>query len=326
MVRNANPAKTARRLGAALVLLTLAACAGDRENRAVPLGMVQLADVASIEGRRDAELRGDSGETLALSHWPATTERRGVILAVHGYGDYGLSTYDIAAREWADRGIDVYAYDQRGFGRNPSNSVWPGAGRLIDDLAAVHALVRADAGGLPVTVVGHSMGGAVVAAAMGEGRIAPDRAVLLAPALWGGRYLNLGYRTLAATAALLFPDKRWSGDGVVRIQASDNIEALRALGRDPLYVRKPSSREFAGLIALMDRAVESAPGVTAPTLVLYGAKDQVVPETPLRETAARFSGPSEFRRVEDGWHLLLRDLGGKAVRDAVAAHALGAGV
>ena len=245
-----------------------------------------------------------------------------MVLAVHGYGDYGPSTYAAAAREWQAAGLEVYAYDQRGFGRNPSRGYWPGAGRLVEDLAQVFAVVRAETPGLPITVVGHSMGGAVVAAAMGEGRIAPDRAVLLAPALWGGPHLGPAYRVLAGVATALFPDRRWSGDGIVRIQASDNNEALRALAGDPLYLRHPSSREFAGLIAIMDRAVEAAPGVTVPTLVLWGANDEVVPEEPLRETTARFAGPKEFRRVGTGWHLLLRDLEGRVVRDAVAEFAL----
>lgn len=267
-------------------------------------------------------LRAEGGDTIALTRWPAQGIRRGVVLAVHGYGDYGPSTYAEAAEEWRGAGLDVYAYDQRGFGRNPSRGTWPGAERLVEDLGHVFAVVAAEAGDAPVTVVGHSMGGAVVAAALGRGRIDPARAVLLAPALWGGPHLGIGYRALAGAATALFPDRRWSGDGVVRIRASDNIEALRALGRDPLYLRKPSSREFSGLIALMDDAVENAPTVTTPVLVLYGAKDEVVPEGPLRATTALFAGPREFRRIDTGWHLLLRDLEGRVVRDAVAAYAL----
>lgn len=273
--------------------------------------------------RVDRILQGQNEETIALSVWQATEPARGVILAVHGFGDYGLSTFELAAEEWRAAGLTVYAYDQRGFGRNPSNGVWPGADRLVEDLGTVFNHVKAREPDAPITVVGHSMGGAVVTAALGEGGIEPNRAVLLAPALWGGDNLGIGYRALAATAAALFPDKRWTGDGVVSIQASDNIEALRAIGRDPLYVKNPSSREFAGLIALMDRAVNAAPTVRVPTLVLYGAKDEVVPEEPTRETAALFAGPTEFRIIETGWHLLLRDLEGKRARDAVADYALG---
>ncbi len=306
-----------------LFVLTLAGCAGTREDRAARLQAPQItAPIQAEDGRTDSIVESANGESITLSHWRTETPAKATILAVHGYGDYGLSTYGEAAKGWAAQGIETYAYDQRGFGRNPSNSVWPGADRLVDDLALMADLVRERAPDTPLIIVGHSMGGGVVTAALGEGRVTPDAAILLAPALWGGDNLNLGYRMLAGLAATLFPDKRWSGKGVVRILASDNIPMLRALGRDPLYVRKPSSREFAGLIAIMDRAVEGAPHITTPTLVLYGAKDEVIPEAPTRETAALFSGPTEFRLIETGWHLLLRDLEGQIVRDAVADFAL----
>ena len=305
--------------------MTLAACGGGaREYRAAPFDAPVLAAETPGEGRTERVLRAAGGDTLALTRWSAEAPR-GAILAVHGFGDYGPSTYDGAAREWREAGLDVYAYDQRGFGRNPSRGDWPGAGRLVEDLAQVFAMVRAENPGLPLTVVGHSMGGAVVATALGEGRIAPERAVLLAPALWGGKHLGVFYRVLAGAAVTLAPDRRWTGDGIVRIRASDNDEALLALARDPLYLRYPSSREFAGLVAIMDRAVEAAPAIATPTLVIYGANDEVVPEEPLRETTALFAGPKEFRRIGTGWHLLLRDLEGRTVRDAVAVYALGGG-
>lgn len=323
MVRDRDTAQIARRfIAACAVIGGLGACASNREFRAAPFDAPAIAVEETKDTRIERTLRAKGGETIALTHWPAIGPSKGAILAVHGYGDYGPSTFEGAAQGWRARGLAVYAYDQRGFGRNPSRGVWPGAARLIEDLAQVHALVAAEAQGVPLTVVGHSMGGAVVAAALGQGEIAPDRAVLLAPALWGGPHLGPGYRALAGLATALFPDKRWSGDGVVRIQASDNLDALRALGRDPYYLGRPSSRELSGLIALMDRAVAAAPQVSQPVLVLYGAQDEVVPEPPLRDTAALFAGETEFRRIETGWHLLLRDLQGDIVRDAVAEYAL----
>ena len=322
MVRDRNPSQAARGLVVALAFL-LSACASDREFRAAPFDAPQSLTEQATEDRIERKLRATNGDTIALTNWPARGPMRGIILAVHGFGDYGPSTFEGAAENWRGQGLGVYAYDQRGFGRNPSRGVWPGAERLIEDLAQVFTIIRMENPDIPITVVGHSMGGAVVAAALGEDLIAPDRAVLLAPALWGGPHLGIGYRALAGIATTLFPDRRWSGKGVVRIQATDNMDALRALARDPLYLRKPSSREFAGLIALMDRAVETAPAITTPTLVIYGAKDEVVPEDPLRETTALFAGPREFRLIDTGWHLLLRDLEGRKVQDAVATYAFG---
>ncbi|MEO0362918.1 MAG: alpha/beta hydrolase, partial [Pseudomonadota bacterium] len=131
--------------------------------------------------------------------------------------------------------------------------------------------------------------------------------------VWGGDRLSPIYRAAAWGGALFFPDKRWTGEGVVRIQASDNIEARRALGRDPLYLGRPSSREFMGLVRLMDRAVAAAPLVATPTLTLYGEKDEVTPQETV--TAAHDAIPAEKRLIlyPEGWHLLFRDLQAEAV-------------
>ena len=302
------------------VALILSGC-GRPDGSSAPLGELRIPVSANTspvkEGRKDHKI-GDGATSIALSEWPQDGEIRGVILAVHGYGDHGTSTFEGAAQDWTPRGIRTYAYDQRGFGRNPSNSDWPGSDALIDDLAKITDLIQQKHPDTPLTLVGHSMGGGVIAAALGEGRVKPDRAVLLAPALWGGENLSPFLRAVAHTANLFAPNKRWTGDGIVSIQASDNIEMLRGLGRDPLYVRNPSSREFVGLIRIMDRAVSSAPNVTTPILVAYGENDEVVPEEPIQAAFEKFSGPKEYRKIETGWHMLLRDLEGKVVRDLVA--------
>jgi alpha-beta hydrolase superfamily lysophospholipase len=289
-----------RRLPAIAIAVLLAGCAGERQ--ATPIAAFSIT-AETLEG---------AGERLALSHWLAENPRA-VILAVHGYGDYGPSTFGQAAAFWAANGVEVYAYDQRGFGRNASNRQWPGAEALIADLAAAEAAIRAKSPGLPLYIVGHSMGGGVALAAVGEGRAHPDGLALLAPAVWGGDQLNFLFRASAWTAALLAPEKRWTGRGVVTIIPTDNMEMLRELSRDPLHFASPSGREFMGLIRLMDRAVDAAPKAATPTLVVMGANDQVTPEATVRAAYAALPGEKRFDYVESGWHMLLRDLNAEVV-------------
>ena len=305
----------------ALAAVALSACSRP-DGQAVPLSAPQIATTESAASRIEHRVVS-GGESVALTEWQPDAAPHAVILAVHGYGDYGSSTFDVAAQHWAKRGIATYAYDQRGFGRNPSNGDWPGQDALIDDLAAMTTLIRERHPDVPLTLIGHSMGGGVVTAALGEGRAQPDKAVLLAPALWGGDNLSPLLRVMAHSAHVVAPNKRWTGDGIVKIQASDNIEMLRGLGKDPLYVRNPSSREFVGLIRLMDRAVVAAPTVETPILVAWGAKDEVIPEESILDAFERFNGPKEYRKIDTGWHMLLRDLEGEIVRDLVADYVLG---
>ncbi|MEM9043063.1 MAG: alpha/beta fold hydrolase [Pseudomonadota bacterium] len=262
-----------------------------------------------------SSLVSDPSTGLALSRWDAQ-EPRAVVLAVHGFGDYGESTFADAAAWWAEDGITTIAYDQRGFGRNVSRGYWPGADVLVTDLKAIAARVRAAHPCLPLFVVGHSMGGGVVLAAATD--LDAEGIVLAAPAIWGESELNPFHRLLAWTAASVVPDKRFTGEGVVRIQASDNIEALRALGRDPFYLSPPSAREIFGLVRVTDRAARASVEVKLPALLLLGEKDQIVPNAAVERMFARLKGSTQVVRYEEGWHLLFRDLQAQRVWQDVA--------
>ena len=278
------------------------------------------ADVPSIPG--DTFLRASDGEKLVTSEWLPGPAPVGVILAFHGYGDYGHLTFRRAAEYWQAQGLAVIAVDQRGFGRNRSYGFWPGAEGLIADAADIAQQVRGRFPSVPLTVVGHSMGGGVVTAAVADG-LEADRLVLAGPAIWGGSLLNPLYRASAWLAAVTVPDKRFSGRGVVKIQASDNIDALRELSQDERYLSPPSARELHGLVRLTDLAEAAAPAVTIPSLMLLGAKDQVVINDAARATFERFAGAREVIEYEDGWHLLFRDLQAERVWRDVAEWALG---
>ncbi|HUF87345.1 MAG TPA: alpha/beta fold hydrolase [Thermohalobaculum sp.] len=267
-----------------------------------------------------AYVEGADGTPLALSHWPAEAPRA-VILGVHGFGDYGRSTFAPAAGDWSARGLTVYAYDQRGFGRNVSFGRWPGAEALVADLGAVSAQIRARHPCLPLIVAGHSMGGGVALAAAAE-RIEADGLVLAAPAIWGGAEMNPAHRMLAWTAAAAVPDRRFSGAGVVTIQATDNIALLRALARDPHYLSPPSAREIYGLVRLADLAARAAERVGLPALLLLGEKDEIVPNDAVRRVFDRLEGPKRVIAYPEGWHLLFRDLQAERVWRDVADWAL----
>ena len=257
------------------------------------------------------------GSDLAVSAW-GPAEPDAVILALHGYGDYGDSTFRLAAAHWATEGIATIAPDQRGFGRNPSRGRWPGADGLIADAIALTEQVRALYPCAPLTLLGHSMGGGVALAATANGA-APDALLLAAPAIWGGEKLNPLHRLIAWLGALTVPERRFTGRGIVRIQASDNIEMLRGLGRDPLYLSPPSAREIFGLVRVTDRAYLSAPKVETPTLMILGEKDQILPRRTVLEVFAELPGETEVIDYPEGWHLLFRDLQAERVWRDVAA-------
>ena len=107
------------------------------------------------------------------------------------------------------------------------------------------------------------------------------------------------------------------------IQASDNVEMLRGLGRDPMVIKRTRIDAVYGLVNLMDEALAAAPAVDRPTLLLYGEKDEIVPKDPTfrlwRDLPAETDGLHRRALYAEGWHMLLRDLQAEVVlRDIVA--------
>ena len=180
-------------------------------------------------------VQSTDGALLGVKHWPAE-QPRAVILALHGMNDYS-NAFAGPALWWAENAnIETYALDQRGFGRSPSFGTWVGSATLKEDLRATIAAIRADHGDVPLYVLGHSMGAAVVMAAEAETTLGADGLILAAPGVWGGKALPVSHRLAVNMAATFAPSKTLTGERTAR-QATDNIDILRAMSRDPLVIK-----------------------------------------------------------------------------------------
>lgn len=261
--------------------------------------------------------------TLPLRIWPAedaAAKPQAVFLALHGFNDYS-NAFDAPARWWAQHGVTTYAYDQRGFGATEEAGVWAGIASMVEDLRAAVRVIRKRHPEAPLYLIGESMGGAVVLAALGDaesGLPGVDGAVLAAPAVWGRATMNPFYRSGLWVIAHTFPGWRPTGQSLGRIP-SDNIEMLRAMGRDPLVIKETRFDSVYGLVGLMDRALDAAPRVELPLLLLYGARDEIIPKEPTRRFACGLNGGQRAALYPEGYHMLLRDLQAEVVwRDVLS--------
>jgi len=301
-----------RLLAALLGALALAACAPSLQ----PVG-----PGAPAPGLTDTAFTTTDGLALPVRVWRAKGDETAVIIGVHGYGDYS-NAFDQPAQWWAEQGVTTYAYDQRGFGNAPYHGLWAGVDRLTGDLRTFVDLVRRDHPGKPLYVVGVSMGGAVTMTAFAADRAGPkpavDGLVLVAPAVWGRVTMNVFYRASLWLSVRLIPGGIVDGRGL-NIWPSDNIEMLRALGRDPVIYKNSRIDTVYGLVNLMDAALAAADRQTLPTLLLYGAKDRIIPPEPVEIMREHLTAPHRVALYPDGWHMLLRDLQAETVWRDVAA-------
>jgi acylglycerol lipase len=258
---------------------------------------------------------------LAPHAWLPDGEPRAVVLALHGFNDYGHG-FDMLGRFAAEEGIAVHAYDQRSFGRNPDRGVWPGPETLVEDARARIEELQREHPDVPLFLVGESMGAAVLLLLLSEPE-PPDVAgtVLSAPAVWGDDQMNDLMRLGLQIAATLFPGLtvRATGDAF-NVRASDNDEALRALGEDPLVIKTTRLDSVLGVVELMDAAMARAERVQGTVLALGGENDEVIPPRAFLALVDRL-GAEDCTAVmyPDGWHLLLRDLQREVVYEDILA-------
>ncbi|NBB16803.1 alpha/beta fold hydrolase [Caulobacter sp. SLTY] len=264
------------------------------------------------------------GARLGLTVWRETAPLRAIIVGLHGMNDYA-NAFHLAAPIWAEQGIATYAFDQRGFGRSVGRGIWAGRELMTEDLRVFVDLVKARHPGVPVTVVGESMGGAVAICAFAGARApSAERLVLLAPAVWGWSSQPLPYKTVLWITARVSPGKAvqppaWLADAV---KPSDNIDELRAMGRDRLMIWGARPDTISGLVDLMEAAWKEIGGVKVPTAYLYGANDGVIPEAPSRQAASRLPAGNRSAFYAKGYHLLIRDNQRRMVIEDVAGFTL----
>ncbi|MFG1942254.1 alpha/beta hydrolase [Nonomuraea sp. NPDC048826] len=110
---------------------------------------------------REHRFVGTRGENV-VREWPDERPRYAVVL-VHGYGEH-IGRYEHVADALVRHGAAVYGLDHMGHGKSQGERV------LIDDfedvVTDVHSVderVRADHPGVPVVLIGHSMGGLIAA-------------------------------------------------------------------------------------------------------------------------------------------------------------------
>ena len=205
------------------------------------------------------------GAVLPARRWMPEASPGRVMLALHGMND---------SRDWmvmpapalTAAGFAVYAPDQRGFGQAPGRGLWPGTGALAADANEMLRQLAARHPGIPLYLAGESMGGAVAMVAMTTPGGPPVvGTVLLSPAVWGRAQLGIVLSSGLWLAANLAPGTSVTGREVpIKVVASDNRDALLALGRDPLTIRRTRFDALRGLVDLMDAATGGRPAPARP--------------------------------------------------------------
>lgn len=287
----------------ALFLLLLTACAPTLDKTGPFLDQPHLVG--------DAFIAAD-GAALPMRSWLPATDPDAVVVALHGMDDY-RAFFDIPGSRLAAANIAAYAYDQRGFGQAPDPGSWFGEEAMQNDLYAFFRVIAERHPGKKIFALGESMGGAVVMTALTrqDAKLPADfaGAILVAPAVWSRDTMPWYQSAALWVGAHTVPWMALTGEGL-EIQATDNIEVLRRMSRDPLFIKSTRIGSIKGLCDLMDSAMRSASDLQTPALVLVAEKDQVIPPAASAAMTATLPFSAEVKTYPLAYHMMLRDLHG----------------
>ena len=219
-----------------------------------------------------------SGARKLRIHWQAWLsdgDPRAVVVLAHGASEHA-GRYEHVAARLVGEGYAVYAIEHRGHGRSAgSRALIDRVDNAVADLDSLVTLAAAEQPGVPVFLLGHSMGGAIAVsyALAHQDRLtglilsAPLAALDAAPAP-----MRIAARVLSALAPKLplFP--------IDPTLVSRDPAVAEAYIADPLnHHGKLPVRTVAELAGAIDSFPERAPAITLPTLIMYGTADRLCP-------------------------------------------------
>ncbi|MEY3612760.1 MAG: Phospholipase YtpA [Pseudomonadota bacterium] len=255
-----------------------------------------------------SSLQGEAGQ-LAVYDWALPpSQPLGTVLLVHGLGEHAGRYGEVAAHlhQW---GFAVRAYDQQGHGQSEgarggllrSGSLQADLCRVIDD-ARQHPSLKA----MPLILLGHSMGGLVVARTLAEGLRSVDAAILSSPAL--GAFPTFFQKMLLASLPRVVPHLRVDNGLKTEFLARDP-DVVKAYKADAQVHRRISTGLAAWILDNGEKTLQDAAKWEVPTLLLYAGQDKLVnPQASADFARAAPQAVVQAQCFEGMYHEIFNDL------------------
>ena len=222
------------------------------------------------------DLHTEDGLTLSGSFYtqPSSTPKA-VIVVIHGHGEH-RGRFEPMIEHWVENGIFAVAADMRGHGKSQGKrGHFPSQAIVLNDIETLLMKARSEFLDTPIFLYGHSMGGNLVANYLLKKNI-----LELAGGIMSSAWLRLAFEPPKSKVKL--------GQMMLKIWPSITLPSKldsNNLTRDPLaneaYVKdelvhdmiSPSLFEIIRLGGIW--ALEHAPELAIPTLVMHGHEDPI---------------------------------------------------
>ncbi|KAF3910101.1 hypothetical protein AA313_de0203176 [Arthrobotrys entomopaga] len=278
-----------------------------------------MASIATEE----SEFTLKDGQKLFAKEWKTAEAPIASVIVLHGFSDHCGAYYDFFP-ELANRGIDVFAFDQRGWGKSAlEKKQWGVTGGTAAIFADLDEIITArlthcqsQATQPPLFLVGHSAGGALTLTYAYSGSLRSKLAGFVA------------FSPFISLAPAEQPNPLVVGIGKLASRVLPNFQMLNKLdpsnvSRDPAVCKAFAEDKLchdtgtlAGLAGMLERGARllTAEFVKKfdkkkPVLLLHGTSDKVTDfESSKKFFALLEAEDKEFKELDGWYHKLHADL------------------
>ncbi|MCP3935057.1 MAG: alpha/beta hydrolase [Actinomycetia bacterium] len=233
----------------------------------------------------ESSFTASDGKKIYHQSWVPDSDSSAVVMVVHGLGEHS-GRYQHVAETLVAAGCAVHALDHRGHGKSDGKRTFVKSyDEFLVDLAQYRSIIEGEHPGVPMVVLGHSMGGNI---AVGH---ALDNQAGIAGLAVSGAALKVGddfsplKLKIFEVVAKIAPGLRPEGLSVDAISRDPAV--VEAYKNDPLVF---TGKISAGLGAALIGAMKSFPArystLTLPLWIGHGTEDQLADVAGSRELEA----------------------------------------
>ncbi|QJB70598.1 alpha/beta hydrolase [Parasphingorhabdus halotolerans] len=254
-----------------------------------------------------------AGAKLFFQKWLPDTPPKAVILLIHGYAEHS-GRYQYFAEHCVNRGYAVFAIDHWGHGKSDGDPGFvPDFSVFHDGVDALVEMARAAYSGLPIMLVGHSMGGLISATYLLENQSKFAAAVLSGPAIKAAEEPSAFLKAISGLLSRFLPKL-----GVLALDSNGVSRDPKVVAHylaDPLvYNGKMGARLAAEMLNNMTAIQQQASQIELPMLMLHGSNDSLAAAEGSTFLDSKISSPEKQLKIYPG---LFHEIFNEPEKDAV---------